>query len=134
MSGKLYKVYVSSTGLAGGVMTEVEYQGDCTINTGRTIEQTPFKVGALSAQGNEGWGISFEMSPVEPLATAQQYLWTQFLNGGVSYIEVKSATTGSIKHAGPVLVNIGEIKHPRSGRTMWSVDAKENGTVAITTV
>ncbi len=134
MSGKNYRLYVSSTGLAGGTMTEVEYQGDATINTGRTNEVSSFKVGTLTAQGNEGWSASLQMSPVEPLAAGQQLLWTQFINGGSTYIEFKSTTTGSIKHAGAVLVAITEISHPKSGRTMWTVQFNENGVVAMTAV
>lgn len=134
MSGKNYRVYISSTGLAGGTMTEVEYQGDLKISTGRSNERTPFKVGALTAQGYEGWSADFQISPIAPLSTGQQLVWTHSQNGGSSYMEVKSATTGSIKHAGPVLVTVTEIEHPRSGVTLWTVQISENGTISQTVV
>lgn len=134
MSGKNYRVYISSTAAVGGTMTEVEYQGDLTINTGATNERTSFKAGALTARGNEGWSASFEISPIAPLSTGQGYLWAHHLAGGSSYMEVKSATTGSIKHLGPVLVTVSEISHPKSGQTIWKVDLSENGTVTQATV
>lgn len=134
MSGKLYKVFISSTGLAGGTMTEVEYQGDLTINTGKTNEVSPFKNGSLAAQGNAGWSASLQISPVEPLGTGQQLLWTASQNGGSTYMQFKSATTGSIMHAGPVLATVTEVTHPTSGRSMWTVQVNENGVITQSVV
>jgi hypothetical protein len=129
-TGKNYKLYVSSTGAAGGTMTEVELQGDLTINPGLTNERTAYKNGAVTAQGNDGFSASCVIAPTEPMSVGQQLVYTHWdTNKGASYIEIKSTTTGSIKWAGPVLLSITQITANVKGVVEWTLDISENGTV-----
>jgi len=133
-TGKNYKLYISSTAAVGGTMTEVELQGDMQINPGKTNERTSYKNGALTAQGNDGFSASCTVGPNEPLSTGQQYLWTHFQNGGSTYVEIKSSTTGSQKIVGPVMVAITQITEPTKGVVEWTIDISENGTMTWSTV
>ena len=133
-TGKNLKLYISSTGLAGGTMTEVELQGDLKINPGLTNERTAYKNGAITAQGNDGLSASCTVAPNEPLSPGQQLLWTHWRNGGSSYVEIKSSVTGSQKVVGPVMVNITEINTPVKGVIEYTVDISENGTMTWSVV
>lgn len=134
-TGKNLKLYVSSTGVSGGTMTEVELQGDLTINPGLTNERTAYKNGAITAQGNDGFSASATIGMNQPMSTGQQLLYTHWnTSGGSSYIEIKSTVTGSIKWAGPVLVNFTQISAPVKGAEEWTVDISENGTIVRSVV
>ncbi len=133
-TGKNYKLFISSTGLAGGTMTEVELQGDLKITPGLTNERTAYKNGSITAQGNDGLSASCTVGPNEPLSPGQQLLWTHWRNGGSTYIEIKSATTGSQKVVGPVMVNITEIGMNVKGVVEYTVDISENGTMTWSVV
>lgn len=134
-TGKNYKLYISSTGVSGGTMTEVELQGDLTINPGLTNERTAYKNGAITAQGNDGFSASCVIAPNEPLSTGQQLVYTHWnTNGGSSYMEIKSSTTGSIKWAGPVMLALTQLSANVKGVVEWTLDISENGTIVRSVV
>lgn len=129
MSGKDWKVYISSDGTSSGTMTAIEDQGDLSVNPGKTLSRTPYKDGSRTAQGADGWSASYQGALRAPLGTGQALLVAAFNAGGDAYIQVKSTITGGIEWAGDVKVNITGFEFPVDGEESVTVEFSEDGTV-----
>ncbi|MEL6310750.1 MAG: hypothetical protein AAFQ17_00030 [Pseudomonadota bacterium] len=129
MSGKDYLVYLSDDGTSTGNMTQIEDQGDLTVQPNKPNQRTTYKQGSKTAQGNDGWEATFTMGHREPLAQGQQLAWSQFEAGGDTYMEIKSAISGGVQWAGPVKIAISDFGFPVSGEPTVSVQLSENGTI-----
>lgn len=129
MSGKKTRLWVSSSGaVASTPLIEVEFQGDMSINTGKTAERTNFKNGATTAHGNAGWSASLTIGERIPLGTAQQILWDHHGDESALYMEVKGET-GSVTYEGTVKVVITEDSAPVNGSRIFTVQLSEDGVV-----
>ncbi len=127
--GKDYRLSLSSAGLATTPLVEIEMQGDLTINLGKSVERTPFKNGAMTAQGENGWSASFQMGMVEPMPAGQTILWGHHDAGTTVYMEVRPATAGRMRFAGPVKVAITELPNPVNGLRTATVELSQDGVI-----
>lgn len=127
-NGKDYKLFISTAGTAVTPLVEVEFQGDLTINLGKTIERTGFKNGALTAQGDDGVSFTVTVGLREPLATAQAKVFEHHDSGAAIYAVVKGAT-GSMQFAGTWKLAISEIPNPVKGIRSVEVQFSQDGTV-----
>ena len=127
-SGKDYKLFVSSAGTTATPLVEVEYQGDLTINTGKTNERTPFKNGSMTAQGNSGFSASCSIGLREPMPAGQDLIFEHSDAGSHVYVEIKGPT-GAMKFSGVVMIAVTEIPNPVSGVRVATVDISEDGQI-----
>lgn len=132
-NGKDYRLKVSTAGTAATPLAEIEFQGDLTINTGKTNERTPMKNGTVTGQGEGGFSATCQIALREPMPAGQAELWDAHDNGTGLYIEI-SGPTGGIKYTGVVKVAISEITAPVSGAGLYTVELSEDGTITRGTV
>lgn len=131
-NGKDFKVFISSDGTVSGTKTEIEYQGDLTITTGRTNESTNFKNGTITAQGNAGFSATMQVAATAPLGTGAALLRTASNNGGSTYMWFESTVVGSINYAGPVKASVTQDASGVNGVRTWDVQINENGAIVET--
>lgn len=134
MAGKDYKVFISSDGTSGGTKTEVEFQGDMTVNLGRPLSRTNYKNGSKTAQGNDGFSASFQMGIDEPLPAGEVLVWNAHDNGGDAYIWIESSVSGGQSFEGPMKISVQSIEMPTTGETVTQVELSEDGNVVRSTV
>ncbi|SFY21214.1 hypothetical protein SAMN04244548_03105 [Paracoccus pantotrophus] len=125
--GKEFLVAVSAT--SAGDKTEVELQGDLTINPGKAIQQQVYKNGTESFQNDSGFNISFQMGNSAPLATGEALLWTLHDSGDVGYFEITNARTGGVEWTFAGRVGISTVNAPVSGATTVTVNVGAVGAV-----
>lgn len=131
-NGKDYKLFLSSAGTTATPLVEIEYQGDLTINTGVTLERTPFKSNlAITAQGEAGFSFGMQMGLREPMPAGQTIIWNHHdgANKGLPvYFEIKGPT-GSLKFSGTVKVAVTELPNPVNGIRVANVDFSQDGAI-----
>jgi hypothetical protein len=127
-NGKDYRLFLSSAGTANTPMVEVEFQGDLTMNTGKTNERTPFKHGSVTAQGNSGWSASCQIGLREPMPAGQDIVFVHSDAGTPVFMQVKGPT-GTMMYSGVVKVAVTEIPAPVNGVRVATVDLSEDGII-----
>lgn len=110
--GREYLLYVSSDGTSSGTETEVELQGDLTINPGKSMQQTVYKNGQNTSQNDSGKSISFTMGLTAPVGTGQGLLLALNDSGDTSYFWVRNSVTGGLEYAFEGKVAIQTINTP----------------------
>jgi hypothetical protein len=127
-NGKDYKLFLSSAGTAATPLVEIEYQGDLTINTGKTNERTAFKNGSVTAQGNSGWMATCSIGLREPMPAGQDIIFDHSDAGTSVFMAVKAAT-GTLMYSGVVKIAVTEIPNPVSGVRVATIDLSEDGVI-----
>lgn len=127
-NGKDYRLRVSTAGTAATPLVEVEFQGDLTINTGKTNERTPMKNGTVTGQGEDGFSATCQIALREPMPAGQSELWEAHDNGTGIFIDI-SGPTGGLKYSGVVKVAITEVTAPVSGAGLYTIDLSQDGTI-----
>lgn len=127
-NGKDYKLFISTAGTAVTPLVELEFQGDLTINTGKSVERTPFKNGAITAQGENGFSFNVQMGLREPMPAAQTKIWEHSDSGDAIYAVIKGAT-GTLQFAGTFKLAITELPNPVNGIRVATVEFSQDGTV-----
>lgn len=131
MSGKDYKVFISSDHTDTGTKTEVEFQGDLRINDGRSVERTNYKNGSKTSQGTDGFSASFEMGLSEPLPVGMGLVFAASDGDLQTYIWIEPTATGGRKWAGPMKAIVTEISAPTNGEPTCQVELSEDGTITV---
>lgn len=132
-NGKDYRLKVSTAGTAATPLAEVEFQGDLTINTGKSNERTAMKNGSVTGQGDAGWSATCQIALREPMPAGQAELWDAHDAGTPIYIDI-SGPTGGLHYTGVVKVAITEVNAPVSGAGLYTVDLSQDGTMTRGTV
>ena len=110
--GRDMKLFVSSDGTNLGTETEVENQGDLTINPGKSINTTVYKNGQNVSQNDAGKSVSLNMGLKAPAGTAQNLLLDLNDSGAESYFWVRNAITGGLEYAFTGKVAISTLNSP----------------------
>jgi len=134
MSGKNYKLFISSDGTNTGTKTEVEYQGDMALDFGKSISRTGYKNGAKSSQGNNGMSGTVEIGDEAPMPAGVVLLWDAHDNGGEAYLWIESAKTGGQKWEGKFKLSIQNKNMPTEGEVAHTVEFSEDGAITRGTV
>lgn len=134
MSGKDYKFYVSSDGTSTGVKTEVEFQGDMTVNEGKPINRTAYKNGTTVRHGEEGFSGSVVIAPREPLSAGQAILMGHYDAETACHCWIETATTGGQSWEGPLKFSVGDWPLSTDGEFEVTVEFAEDGNVVRSVV
>lgn len=125
--GKDFLVAFSAT--SAGVKADVEFQGDLTINTGKSVSANVYKNGQEAGQTSQGFSISFNMGNQAPLATVEALIWGSHESGTLGYWEITNAVTGGVEWTFAGRCAITTVTAPTSGVTTVQVTVVAEGAV-----
>ena len=126
---KKFKIHISSDGTSSGTKTELEGQGDATINTGKSSERVQTKNETFSYNADAGMSITSSFVAKRPLATAQALLWTAHDNDSTVYAWIEDDEASGLSFAGDFRVSISEIDAPVDGGQTHNVTLSAEGTI-----
>lgn len=129
VTGKDWRVFVSSDGTSGGTKTELECQGDLTINTGKTTNRTRAKNCVHAYTSDDGYGVEASFLEELPLGTAQALLWTSHDAEDARHYWFENTNATGMSFAGSFRVVVTQIGAPEDGVATHSVTWTQDGAV-----
>lgn len=132
--GKDYLINISSDGTAEGTKTELELQGDSTINFGKSVSTTKYKNGTTSRQSEAGMSVTGSFALGRPMSAAQTLLWAAHDDGKPRYFWIEDKEVGGLRWAGMFKVAISEKSTPVDGDVLYNFTLGEDGPITRSVV
>ena len=120
-------LFISADGTASGAKTAVELQGDLTINTGKSITQTPYKNGQAAHHSKSGWSATTTIGNQAPMGAGQALVFAAHDNETKTYFWVQNGETGGVEYEGECKIAISTINAPTSGGTTSQITIAADG-------
>ena len=120
---------ISSDNTPTGTPVEVENQGDCTINLGKTVNQTVYKNGQSTNQQDAGSSVSVAVGLTAPVGSGQELLLGLDESGETTYFWLTNTRVGGIEFEGFGKVSIGNLGAAVNGDTQAQVQLGIVGTL-----
>lgn len=126
--GKDYELYITANGLVGGAQKRLAFQGDASVDFGKSVSREVYKHDeSYSYQEESGFAITVACLHEAPMQEALQLIWDAIDNEDTVYAYYQSSRSGGLRWHGLFRPAITEKADPVNGTATLSVTLSQAG-------